>query len=64
MASLECLAMAKDLHLRNYLEVHSLCSDKVFLSIPLKSFSNFSGWTFNCSAVYFLNCSIVYFIYL
>ena len=24
------LAMAKDLHLRNYLEVHSLSSDQVF----------------------------------
>ena len=37
----------KDLHLRNYLEVHSLSSDQVFLSIQLKTFSKFSGWTFN-----------------
>ena len=28
------------------LEVHSLSSDQVFLSIPLKTFSKFSGWTF------------------
>ena len=53
--------MAKDSHLRDYLEVHSLSSDKVFLSIPLKSFSKFSGWTFNFFL--FLNCSIVDFIY-
>ena len=28
-----CLAMAMDLHLRNYLEVHSLSSNQGFLSI-------------------------------
>ena len=39
--------MAKGSHLRNYLEVHSLSSDQVFLSIPYKTFSKFSGWTFN-----------------
>ena len=54
--------MSKGSHLRNYLEVHSLSSDQVFLSIPLKTFSKFSGWTFKC--FFLLNCSIVYFIYL
>ena len=39
--------MAKDSHLRSYLEVYSLNSDQVFLSIQLKTFSKFSGWTFN-----------------
>ena len=52
----------KDSHLRNYLEVHSLSSDQVFLSIPLRTFSKFSGWTFNFFLL--LNCSIFYFIYL
>ena len=28
----------KGSHLRNYLEVHSLSSEKVFLSVPLKNF--------------------------
>ena len=38
--------MAKDSRLRNYyLEVHSLSSAQVFFSIPLKTFSKFSGWT-------------------
>ena len=32
--------------MRNYFEVHSLSSDQVFLSIQLKTFSKFSGWTF------------------
>ena len=27
--------------------MHSLNSDQVFLSIQLKTFSKFSGWTFN-----------------
>ena len=53
--------MAKDSHLRNHLEVHSLSSDQVFLSIRLKTFSKFSGWTFHFLP---LNCIIVYFIYL
>ena len=30
--------MAKDSHLRTYLEVHSLNSDQVFLSIQFKTF--------------------------
>ena len=56
------MAMANDSHLRNYLKVHSLSSDQVFLSGPSETFSKFTGWTFK----YFLllNCSIVYFIYL
>ena len=33
-------------HLRSYLEVYSLSSHQVFLSIPLKFFSKFSGLTF------------------
>ena len=37
------LAMAKDSHLRNYLEAHLLSSDQVFLSIQLKTFSKSSG---------------------
>ena len=41
---------------------HSLSSDEVFLSIPLKTFSKFSGWTLKCFFAF--NCSIVYFIYL
>ena len=32
----------KDSHLRNYLEVHSLSSDQVFLSIQVKNF--FKVW--------------------
>ena len=36
----------KGSHLRNYLEVHSLSSDQVFLSIPLKILQ-FGGWDFN-----------------
>ena len=35
--SIQCLAMAKDSHLRNYLEVHSLNSDQV----PFNSIENF-----------------------
>ena len=42
----------------------SLSSDQVFLSIPLKPFSKFSGWTFKCFFLLLLNCSIAYFIYL
>ena len=57
-----CL-MTKGSHLTNYLEVHSQSSDQVFLSISLKTFSKFSGWTFKCFFLLF-NCSIVYFIYL
>ena len=38
----------------SYLEVHSLSSDQVFLSIPLKTFSKFSGWTFKCCFFCFL----------
>ena len=38
--------MAKGSQLRNYLEVHSLSSDQVFFSIPLKTFSKFSRGTF------------------
>ena len=41
------LSMAKDSHLSDYLEDHSLSSDQVFLSVQLKTFSKFSGWTFN-----------------
>ena len=40
-------AMAKDSHLRDYLAVYSLNSEQVFLSVQLKIFSKFSGWTFN-----------------
>ena len=40
------LAMAKDSHLRNYLEVPSLSSDQVFLSIQSNAFSKCSGWAF------------------
>ena len=54
--------MAKDSHLRNYLEVHSMSSDQVFVSIELKTFSKFNGWTFNFFLL--LNCIIIYFIYL
>ena len=46
-------------HFRNYLEVHSLSSDQVFLSK-----AKFSGWTFKFFFFLLLNCSIVYFIYL
>ena len=35
-----------DSHMRTYLEVHSLNSDQAFLSIQLKAFPKFSGWTF------------------
>ena len=52
----------KGSHLRNYLEVHSLSSDQVFLSIQLKTFSKFSGWTFKNFLL--LNCIIVCIIYL
>ena len=38
--------LAKDLHLRYYLEVYSLSSDQVFLSVQLKTLQKFSGWTF------------------
>ena len=37
---------AKGSHLTNYLEVHSLNSDQVPFSIPLKAFSEFSGLSF------------------
>ena len=55
--------MAKGSHLGKYLEVHSLSSDQVFLSIPLKPFQSLVDGLLN---VFFLlfNCSIVYFIYL
>ena len=43
----QCLSMAKDSQLRDYLEVYSLSSDQVFLRVQLKTFSKFSGWTFN-----------------
>ena len=52
----------KDSHLRSYLEVPSLSSGQVFGSIQLKTFSKFSGWTFNCFLL--LNSIIVYFVYL
>ena len=45
-------------------EVHSLSSDQVFLSIPVKTFPKFSGWTFKCCLFLLFNCSIVYFTYL
>ena len=35
----------KGFKLRNYLEVHSLSSDQVFLSIQSETFLKFSGWT-------------------
>ena len=38
-SSERCLAMANDSHLRKYLEVHSLSSEKVFVSIQLKTYS-------------------------
>ena len=44
-------------HLRNYLEVHSLSSDQVFLS-------NVQWMDFQMFFFLLLNCSIVYFIYL
>ena len=53
----------KGSQLRNYLEVHSLSSDQVFLSIQLKTFSKFSGWTFKFFFCLF-NCIIVCIIYL
>ena len=37
--------MAKDSQLRDYLEVYSLSSDQVFLSIQLKACLEFSGST-------------------
>ena len=52
--------VAKGSQLRNYLEVHSLSSDQVFLPISLKTCSKFSGWTFKCFFLLF-NCRIVYF---
>ena len=44
-SQLPCLSMAKDSHLRDYLEVYSLSYDQVFLGVHLKTFSKFSGWT-------------------
>ena len=38
---------SKDSQLRDYLEVYSLSSGQVFLRVQLKTFSKFSGWTFN-----------------
>ena len=52
----------KGFTVEEFLEVHSLSSDQVFLSIPLKTFSKFSGWTFKCFFFLLFNCSIVYFI--
>ena len=45
----QCLSMAKDSQLRDCLEVYSnsLSSGQVFLRVQLKTFSKFSGWTFN-----------------
>ena len=40
-----CLSMVKDSQLRDYLEVYSLSSDQVFLSIQLKTCLEFSRWT-------------------
>ena len=37
--------MATDSPLRDYLEVYSLSSDKVFFSTQLKTCLEFSGWT-------------------
>ena len=56
------ITSGNDSHLRTYLEVHSLNSDQAFLSIQLKTFPKFSGWTFTFFLL--LNCIIVYFIYL
>ena len=50
--------MAKDSHLRECLEVHSLSSDQVLLPIQLKTFSKFSGWTFNFFFAFELHCSL------
>ena len=44
---------AKDSQLRVYLEVYSPSSDQVFLSIQLKTFSKFSGWTFFAFELYY-----------
>ena len=49
-----CLTMAKGSHLRNYLEVNSLSSDQVFLSVPLKTFSKFGGSDFQMRFFCFL----------
>ena len=38
----------KGFKVEEYLEVHSLSPDQVFFSIPSKTFSKFSGWTFKC----------------
>ena len=46
----------------NNSHLRSLDSDQAFLSIQLKTFSKFSGWTFNFFLL--LNCIIVYFMYL
>ena len=43
----------KGFTLEELFEVHSLSPDQVFLSIPLKPFSKFSGRTFNCFFVFF-----------
>ena len=39
--------MVKDSQLRDYVEVYSLSSDQIFLLFQLKTFSKFTGWTFN-----------------
>ena len=53
------MAMAKDSHLKSYLEVHSLNSDQVFLSIQSKTFPKFSDGFYNCFAFELYN-SLIY----
>ena len=50
--------MEKDSQLRDYLEVYSLSSDQVFLRVQLKTFSKFSGWTFNFYFAFELHYSL------
>ena len=45
------------------LEVHSLNSDQVFLSIQLKIFSKFSGWTFKFFFAFELYHSLFHLFY-
>ena len=51
--------IGKGSHLMNYLEVHSLISDQVFLSTP---FQRLVDGLLNVFSLF--NCRIVYFIYL
>ena len=55
--------MANDSHLRKYLEFHSLSFEQVFVSIQLKTYSKFSGWTLKLFAFelyYSFNISYTY----